>query len=75
MHPQRWKMEDYGLRDRSIGVENVMSRMVSHYGAATAEIERTKCSDTKPNIQPTKENASERNIKAEADYLSTTAVG
>ena len=36
------------------------------------ENERTKCSDAKPNNQPTKENASEKNIKTEADYLSTT---
>ena len=50
-----------------------MSGMVSHYGATTVEIERTKCSDTKPNIQPTKANASEKNIETEADYLSATA--
>ena len=37
-----------------------------------AENERTKCSNVKPNNQPTKANASEKDIKTEADYLSTT---
>ena len=37
------------------------------------ENERTKRSDAKPNNQPTKENALEKNIKTEDDYLSATA--
>ena len=38
-----------------------------------AENERTKCSDVKLKNQPTKANASEKNIENEADYLSATA--
>ena len=37
------------------------------------ENERTKCFDTKPNNQPTKANASKKNIETEADYLFVTA--
>jgi len=49
--------------------------LLAHYEAETTEIERTKCFNTKPNIQPTKANPSEKNIETEADYLSATAGG
>ena len=47
--------------------------MVSSLRSHNGENERTKCSDAKPNNQPTKANASEKNIETEADYLSAMA--